>query len=91
MAKFTDIDPHTRGKLLRIVLAERPPQLAKAIRQFRRSPSLQSWIEVRQLSAGSHHFRSVWTAVELVLGRRLNHRQKPTKLEFDTWLYIYYY
>lgn len=91
MNKFTDIDPHTRGKLLRIVLAEQPPHLAKAIRRFRRSPSLQSWIEVRQLSTGLHNSRSVWTAVELVLGRRLSHNQKPTKLEFDTWLHVYYY
>jgi len=91
MAKFTTLDPHTRGKMLRRIIAERPPWLAEAVRRFRRSPSMKNWIELRHLSTGSHHFMSVWTAIEQVLGSRLRRDQKPTKLEFDNWLYVYYY
>lgn len=78
--------------MIRKLLKQLPLRLQYHIRRFRESPSHKRWraLRVQVLIVSSVSTETVWFAVEKVNSRRLLSDHKPTKLEVDQWIHVYY-
>lgn len=90
MSKLANLDPHTRGQIVRKLIAKLPPYLVGPVRRYRASPSLANWKSLRYLAVGPTEVENVWRAVEKTCDKRFGWGAIPTKLEIDIWLYTYF-